>query len=446
MSQRTTPGNNKNGTVGRSLLPAVFLGIALILALTQFSIAQSSKAKERYEQLQLLSVEMQKRAQPALMAMQSGDREQAERAAREFQDAQRKVIDTATSYAREFSGEKLSKAKGDDLFFIGHIHFVAQQMSDAALVLNRYVAENPQGQFAQAARQTLFVTFINSGQPEEAEKFLDSLPPMVNGPALLVDAFSDRGNYEKVIQYGTLALEQAQKQIESLSSQSQNRAGANPAAEQMARQFILSSQAEMMGTLAEAYARLGRRAEAEAVISKAREQFKSQPELIRRLELKMRSGALIGSAAPEIEADDWVGSGPVSLASLRGKVVMLDFFAWWCRPCIAAFSHVRGLKEKYGPGGLEIIGLTTYQGAYETEPDLKPEQELARMRDQFRVNHQITWPFGIAREKRNERAYNVTAIPHVVLVDKKGVIRYINVGAGSYQALEEQIKQLLAER
>ena len=154
----------------------------------------------------------------------------------------------------------------------------------------------------------------------------------------------------------------------------------------------------------------------------------------------------IGKAAKAWAEHTWIGIDDLSLEKLKGKVVLVDFFATWCRPCIMAFPYLREWHEKYSEKGLVIVGLTNYQGRYDGQ-NVKPEEEFAKLRDEFIPKHKIPWPVGV--EKNNGRQtmmdYGVQGIPHVVLLDRDGKVRYVKVGAADYQKTERKIQQLLAE-
>src|SRR5262245_47952842 len=67
------------------------------------------------------------------------------------------------------------------------------------------------------------------------------------------------------------------------------------------------------------------------------------------------------------KSDVWINGIPVTLKTLRGKVVVIDFWAFDCEPCIEAMPHIRELYDKYGPKGLVVIGVHTPRAEYEKD-------------------------------------------------------------------------------
>jgi len=163
---------------------------------------------------------------------------------------------------------------------------------------------------------------------------------------------------------------------------------------------------------------------------------------------------LVGQKAAPLEVQAWVNGSPVTDDDLKGKVVLLDFWAVWCGPCIATFPHLREWNEKYAGKGLVMIGLTDYDNfdwdeqagkATRSTEEVAPEQEQA-MLVKFAAQHKLTHRLGIQKEHALSKYYGVTGIPQVVVIDREGVVRLIKVGSGeaNAQAIGELLETLLA--
>jgi thiol-disulfide isomerase/thioredoxin len=166
-----------------------------------------------------------------------------------------------------------------------------------------------------------------------------------------------------------------------------------------------------------------------------------------RLKRRERQYKLINEPAPELTAVDQYLVGPThSLADMRGKVVLLDFWATWCGPCIDAFPTVLEWQQELGGSGLKVFGLTRYYGeAGGFTVDNASEVDYLK---NFVAAHKLTYDMAVARDETNHRTYGASAIPTAVLIDRKGVVRYIETGTSPYrlQELREMIDKLLAEK
>jgi thiol-disulfide isomerase/thioredoxin len=140
----------------------------------------------------------------------------------------------------------------------------------------------------------------------------------------------------------------------------------------------------------------------------------------------------LGAFAPTWIGVEPVGGAPSSLSALRGKVVLLDFWATWCAPCRALVPRLSALQARYGAQGLQVVGVTT-----------GPPEAAAV----FAERASMRYPVAIDRSGETSRAYEVSALPTLFVIDKRGVVRDIAVGYDEDREarVEALLRQLLAE-
>jgi thiol-disulfide isomerase/thioredoxin len=137
----------------------------------------------------------------------------------------------------------------------------------------------------------------------------------------------------------------------------------------------------------------------------------------------------------------------VDLAKLRGKVVLIDFWATWCGPCIAELPKIKEVYAAYHGKGFEVVGITLENPAItpkdtEAQATLKRAQAKAKMQE-FTATNDMPWPqYFDGKWWKNDiaRRYAITGIPAMILIDQTG--RLVTTSARG-EALETEVKRLL---
>ncbi len=166
---------------------------------------------------------------------------------------------------------------------------------------------------------------------------------------------------------------------------------------------------------------------------------------------------LIGKPAPDFPTGFTLNGKETNLEGLKGKVVLLDFWAVWCGPCIATFPHLREWQTRYNNKGLEIIGLTSYyekvgfdKKAGKTtklNESMSPDKEQLMLKDfanYHKLKHRLVM-LDKGAQAEVYKNYGVRGIPQMVLIDREGIVRMIKVGSSPANAkdIENEMKKLL---
>jgi thiol-disulfide isomerase/thioredoxin len=135
-------------------------------------------------------------------------------------------------------------------------------------------------------------------------------------------------------------------------------------------------------------------------------------------------------------ATEWLNSPPLTAASLRGKIVLIDFWTYTCINWLRSLPYVRAWAEKYTDQGLVVIGVHSPEFAFEKDID-----NVRRAAQDMR----LAYPIAIDNDYAIWRAFKNQYWPALYLVDAQGRIRHHQFGEGAYEQAEEIIQQLLAE-
>ena len=148
---------------------------------------------------------------------------------------------------------------------------------------------------------------------------------------------------------------------------------------------------------------------------------------------------------PELVVTELIGEGPVKLSELRGKVVLLDFWATWCTFCVKTMPRLNALHRKHKDRGLVIIGLNEFEGHIKGQPATRAE-ELEYFR-RFKRELNVAYDFAVAADARNDGPYGVAGLPTAVLIDRRGRVRFLTIGASEQEAelMKQMILKLLDE-
>jgi thiol-disulfide isomerase/thioredoxin len=349
-----------------------------------------------------------------------------------------------------------------DKFYLGQLQSLAGDSARAVETMRAFLRETPDAtrEQQQVARFVVALQLAKEGTlAEESEAALaaylaNDAPPSYERRYSLETQFArslrERGLRERSIEHARAALEAA-KQL-----------NANGALDAATRDEMFYRAGQ---TLAETLNELNRAGEAIAALQELRRLSISFPsaDLYRRSTLLLgrivpavgymtkpddplfdaRAGA---RNAPEIEVKDWIDQKPTTLAAERGRVVLLDFWATWCAPCQAALPWMGEWQKKYKDRGLTIIAFTQYHDETVNGRAVKTREEYDALRSFRRANH---LPFGVAAADTLTTAarYNVTSIPVAILIDRRGVVRYLSVGSNEddLKEIEQMIVKLLDE-
>ena len=142
----------------------------------------------------------------------------------------------------------------------------------------------------------------------------------------------------------------------------------------------------------------------------------------------------IGQPAPAFSLPLRGGSAPLGLDKLRGQVVMVNFWASWCGPCRTEFPLLDQIYKKYKSAGFTLVGVNV-------EPDAKDAES-------FIAKTPVTFPILFDKDSSVSKLYHVSGMPTTVLIDRKGVLRWVHRSyvPGDENEYLNQVRAVLMEK
>lgn len=164
-----------------------------------------------------------------------------------------------------------------------------------------------------------------------------------------------------------------------------------------------------------------------------------------RLQKNLNLITLVGRPAPSLLGSEYLGAKPVPLAQLKGKPVLLFFWAHWCGDCKAEAPIVARLRSEFSSQGLTVVGPTQRYGYTAQEDHASPQAELKYIEAVRSKFYQGLPEMAVPVSKQNFKTYGASTTPTMVLLDRQGKVAMYHPGALSYEELRGEISKVAGQ-
>jgi thiol-disulfide isomerase/thioredoxin len=186
----------------------------------------------------------------------------------------------------------------------------------------------------------------------------------------------------------------------------------------------------------------GQRAEAVSYLRRELATYRNTA-LHARIQMNLNLLTLEGKPAPPLEMAHWLGTRPRPLAELRGRPVLLFFWAHWCPDCKDEVPALVEAMRRYGPRGLVLVAPTQHYGYVARGEEAPPERETPYIDGMRRAVYGALGDVAVPLSEENFRVYGASTVPTLVLVDARGVVRMYHPDVMPFEALAAQIEKVL---
>lgn len=196
--------------------------------------------------------------------------------------------------------------------------------------------------------------------------------------------------------------------------------------------------------LANVSAERGARTDAVAFLQEELGTFGST-SLHKRIQKNINLLTLEGTLAPSLDLREHIGPTPPTLDALKGKVVLLFFWAHWCPDCKAQAPVLARLAARFGAQGFAIVAPTQRYGYVAGGKAAGATEENEYISQVLRASYSGIPSLAVPLSETNHKRYGVSTTPTIVLIDRKGVIRLYHPGQMTEDALEPLVRPLMDE-